>query len=62
MRKRIVFFLVYMMPTVALALNDKYDPYWDNKGSGKDFVWYVIIVGGIMLINWIISLFKGKKE
>ena len=53
---------MYTMPTVALALNDKYDPYWDEKGSGKDFVWYVIIVGGIMLINWIINLFKRKKE
>lgn len=62
MHKRIMFFLMYTMPTVALALNDKYDPYWDKKGSGKDFVWYVIIVGGIMLINWIINLFKGKKE
>lgn len=62
MYKSIIFFLISITPTVVLALNDKYDPYWDNKGSGKDFVWYVIIVGGIMLINWIINLFKGKKK
>lgn len=39
------------MPTFALAYNDKYD----GGGSGKEFILYIVIVGGIMLINWIRS-------
>lgn len=58
---KIVCFFLCSMPTITLALNDKYDPYWDERGNGNDFVWYVIIVGGIMLINWIINLFKRKR-
>ncbi len=49
------------IPVTAWSYIDKYDPYWDEKGSGKDFVWFVIIGGIVLLINWIINLFKGKK-
>lgn len=62
MLNKIIVSLLCLMPTELLAYVDKYDPYWDNKGSGKDFVWYVIIGGGILLINLIIKLFKGKKD
>jgi hypothetical protein len=48
------------MPTFALAYNDKY--YGGGSGSGNDFVWYVAIVGGLMLINWIREQIKRNKE
>ena len=46
------------MPTLALAYNDKYD----GGGSGKEFILYIAIVGGIMLINWIRSRFGSSKD
>jgi hypothetical protein len=48
------------MPTFALAYNDKY--YGDGGGSGKEFILYIVIVGGIMLINWIRSRFGSSKD
>ena len=46
------------MPTCALAYNDKYD----GSASGIGFILYVVIVGGIMLINWIKTYFSRDKE
>ena len=55
----IVSYLVCIMPTPALGYNDKYD----GSASGIGFVLYIVIVGGIMLINWISSRFgRGKNE
>lgn len=51
---------LYLIPVPVWAYIDKYNPN-DDGGSGAEFVWYIIVVGGIMLINWIINLFKGKK-
>ncbi len=62
MLNKIMISLVCLVPTELLAYVDKYDQRWDNRGSGKDFVWYVVIGGAVLLINWIIKLFKGKKE
>ena len=46
------------MPTLALAYNDKYD----GSASGIGFILYIVIVGGIMLINWISSRFGSSKD
>lgn len=46
------------MPTFALAYNDKYD----GDGSGIDFILYVVIVGGVVIINWIRSRFGSSKD
>lgn len=62
MLNKVMILLTCMMPTCLWAYIDKYDPYWDDKGSGKDFLWFVIIGGAFLLISWIINLFKGKKE
>ena len=58
MKNNIIYILLCIMPTLALAYNDKYD----GGGSGIDFVLYVVIVGGIVIINWIKSLFNRGKE
>jgi hypothetical protein len=46
------------MPTFALGYNDKYD----GSASGIGFILYIVIVGGIMLINWIKTYFSRDKE
>ena len=46
------------MPTLAMAYNDKYD----GGGSGIDFILYVVIVGGIVITNWIRSRFVSSKD
>lgn len=58
MKNNIIYILLCIMPTLALAYNDKYD----GGGSGKEFILYIAIVGGIMLINWIRSRFGSSKD
>ena len=58
MKYELILFLVSIIPTLALGYNDKYD----GGGSGKEFILYIAIVGGIMLINWIRSRFGNRKD
>ena len=60
MKSMTLYIPMCIMPTFALAYNDKY--YGGDSGSGNDFVWYVAIVGGLMLINWIREQIKRNKE
>ena len=60
MISKIICLFLCSMPTIALALNDKYDPNWD--GGGWDFVLYIVAGGIILLINLIMNLFGRKKE
>ena len=58
MKNNIIYILLCIMPTLALAYNDKYD----GGGSGLDFILYVAFLGGIVVINLIRSIFnRGKK-
>lgn len=58
MKYNMIYILVCLMPTFAQAYNDKYD----GSASGIGFILYIVIVGGIMLINWISSRFGGNKD
>ena len=58
MKYKLILFLVCTIPTLALGYNDKYD----SGGSGKEFILYIAIVGGIMLINWIRARFGNGKD
>lgn len=60
MLNRMMFLLLCVMPTDLLAYVDKYSP--NDAGDGRDFVWYVVIGLIVLLVNWIIELFKGKKK
>ena len=60
MKSMTLYILMCVIPTFALAYNDKY--YGDGSANGNDFVWYVAIVGGLMLINWIREQIKRNKE
>ena len=60
MKSMTLYILICVIPTFALAYNDKY--YGDGGGSGKEFVLYIVVVGGIALINWIREKIKRTKE